>query len=308
MYKKFFTVAAIVTVYVLIAFLTSCDDDNSNNPTNSKYTPEQIARGKYLVMEVSKCAECHTPFGQGGVPDESKLLAGGQEFVPGKVWSSNITNDSTTGLGKWTDQQIINAIAKGYGHYNVNSQGLALFPIMPYYVFANMTNEDLKAIVAFLREGTPAINNQVTMTDAAFIPPQPSPALDYNALPGSGEGKYLTSAAGLCVECHTPRIESIPPNPAALDPTKYFAGTEGFIIPGIGTVESANITPDNETGIGDWTDQQIKDALIKHIDEMGVVLCPPMPIYAGLNSGDVDKIVAYLRSLPAIKNQATECP
>lgn len=308
MFKKFYTITAIVSIYILIAFLTSCDDDNGNNPPSSKYTQEQIARGEYLVMNVSKCAECHTPFGSGGAPDESKLLAGGQEFIPGQMYSSNITNDAETGLGKWTDEQIIKAIKNGLGHFNSNPNGQPLFPIMPYYVFANMTDDDAKAIVAFLREGTPAIKNEVPLPGSAFVPPAPTPALNYASLPGSGEGKYLTSAAGLCVECHTPRIESMPPNPAALDPTKYFAGGEPFTIPGLGTVQSSNITPDDETGIGNWTDQQIKDALLLHIDEMGITLCPPMPSFSSLTAGDVDKIVAYLKSLPSISNATTECP
>jgi hypothetical protein len=100
----------------------------------------------------------------------------------------------------------------------------------------------------------------------------------------------------------------MPPNPAALDPTKYFAGGEPFTIPGLGTVQSSNITPDDETGIGNWTDQQIKDALLLHIDEMGITLCPPMPSFSSLTAGDVDKIVAYLKSLPSISNATTECP
>jgi mono/diheme cytochrome c family protein len=275
------------------------------------YTKAQVERGKYLAMHVSLCVDCHTPLLPDGKPDESKLFAGGLEFIPGKLWTRNITPDQETGIGSWTDEMILKAFRKGIGHYDEDPKnGKPLFPIMPYYVFANMTSDDAISIVAFLRTEVKPVKNKVPDRSSELVLPQPTKPLNYASLPGAfnDPGKYLTSAAGLCIECHTPRISQTPPDPSKLDPTKYFAGGEEFPIPGL-KVASANITPNNETGIGTWTDAEIKKAIQEGINKEGIPLCPPMPwpSFANLNPVDVNAIVQFLRSLPDIKNKVEDC-
>ena len=271
------------------------------------YTDEQIERGRYLVNVVGLCSDCHTPRGPDGQPDPDRFLAGGVEFIPGMLWTANITPDPATGIGAWSDRQIMWAIRKGLGHFEDAPQGKPLNPIMPYYVFANLTDEDVQAIVAYLRSGVDPVENEVPERDPSIVPPFPARPLDYEQLPGSGPGKYLTSAAGLCIECHTPRIPSDPPNAAALDPEKYFAGGEEFPIPGFGVVSSLNITPDPLTGIGEWSDDDIKTALVMGRTPEGRPLCPPMPNFGELTPEDLDAIVAFLREIPAIENEVEAC-
>ena len=269
-----------------------------------KYTQAQIDRGEYLVMNVSLCVDCHTPFGPTG-PDMDRLLAGGAEFIPGALWASNLTPDPETGIGKWTDEQLFKAITTGVGHFDDDPKGEPLFPIMPYYVYANMRPDDVMSIIAFLRKGVKPIENEVPERAPFIIPPHPAKLLDYSSLPGANDdpGKYLTSAAGVCIECHTQRVN--PQDPASLDATKYFAGGEEFPIPGL-KVASANITPDKETGIGKWTRGEIITALREGKDPEGEPLCPPMPQFRGLTDGDIDSIVTFIRNLPPINHFVEE--
>lgn len=113
-------------------------------------------------------------------------------------------------------------------------------------------------------------------------------------------GKYLV-VLGACLDCHTPGYFFGKP-----DMARYLAGSEvGFEIPGAGVFYGPNLTPDNETGLGNWTDGQIIDAMQKGIRPDGRMLVPIMPwrAFANLTPADAKAIVAYLRSIPAVKNK-----
>ncbi len=107
-------------------------------------------------------------------------------------------------------------------------------------------------------------------------------------------GDYLVNSVLNCGNCHTPR------GPAGAD--KPFAGGNLFETPGF-KVYSSNLTPDKETGIGNWTADQIKNAIVKGVRPDGTVLAMmPTGYYKVLTARDLDAIVAYLRSLKPIKN------
>jgi mono/diheme cytochrome c family protein len=112
-------------------------------------------------------------------------------------------------------------------------------------------------------------------------------------------GHYLVVVGG-CDDCHTPGVFLGKP-----DATKYLAGSDvGFEIPGLGVFPGRNISPDKETGIGSWTDEQIATALTTGVRPDGRQLAPIMP-YAALarmTKEDVAAVVAYLRSIPPVKN------
>ncbi len=113
-------------------------------------------------------------------------------------------------------------------------------------------------------------------------------------------GKYLVTLGG-CTDCHTPGHFLGKP-----DMARYLGGSEvGFEIPGLGTFYGSNITPDRETGIGAWTDAQIVAAIQQGIRPDGRMLAPIMPWHAlaALTKADVDAMVAFLRSIPAVKNK-----
>lgn len=114
-----------------------------------------VARGEYLVR-IMDCGGCHTPRGPEGAPREDAPLAGGtigfQMPGYGIVWPPNLTPDAT-GLGGWTDAQIDEAIRGGR-----RPDGRALAPVMPWPGYAGMHDEDLAAVIAFLRSLPPVGN------------------------------------------------------------------------------------------------------------------------------------------------------
>ena len=112
-------------------------------------------------------------------------------------------------------------------------------------------------------------------------------------------GKYLVTLGG-CNDCHTPGYFLGKP-----DMARFLGGSDvGFDIPGLGAFAGRNITPDKETGIGNWTTEQIVAALQTGVRPDGRVLAPIMPwhAFANLTKDDVTAIAAFLQSLPPVKN------
>lgn len=136
-------------------------------PAAGRYSPldrDRIDRGEYLV-ELLGCGACHTDGAFDGAPDTSRALAGSQTGIawtnplqfenPGVVYPPNITPDEDTGIGKWSDRQIANAIAAGMGSHSSRR-----IITMPWQGYAKMTADDVDAIVAYLRSIEP-VKNQV---------------------------------------------------------------------------------------------------------------------------------------------------
>lgn len=120
--------------------------------------PAAVARGKYLVT-LGGCHDCHTPGYFLGKPDMARFLGGsdvGFELPGlGVFYGPNLTPDQATGLGGWTDAQIMTAIQKGE-----RPDGRMLAPVMPWHALAALTPQDAQAIVAFLRT-LPPVSNKV---------------------------------------------------------------------------------------------------------------------------------------------------
>ncbi len=144
----------------------------------------QIARGRYLVT-LSGCSDCHTPGALLGSPDMKRYLGGSDVgfAIPGAgvFVGENLTPDKDTGLGSWTDAQIIAAFRTGK-----TPEGRELSPVMPFPALSHLTDEDAQAIVAFLKS-LPAISNkvhnfgpndEVTINVSTVLPPDV-----YNGLP-----------------------------------------------------------------------------------------------------------------------------
>jgi mono/diheme cytochrome c family protein len=113
-------------------------------------------------------------------------------------------------------------------------------------------------------------------------------------------GKYLVTLGG-CSDCHTPGYFFGKP-----DMTKYLGGSQvGFEIPDLGVFHGPNLTPDKETGLGAWTDEQIVAAIQQGKRPDGRMLAPIMPwrAFANLSTADVKAIVAYLRTVPPVRNK-----
>ena len=121
-----------------------------------------------------------------------------------------------------------------------------------------------------------------------------------NAASQVDRGKYLVAIAG-CNDCHTPGYFFGKP-----DASKYLGGSDvGFAIPGLGVFVGPNLTPDKETGLGKWSEQEVVTALTTGKTPEGRELAPIMPwrAFAGLTRFDAHAIAAFLKSLPPVHNQ-----
>jgi mono/diheme cytochrome c family protein len=292
--------SALLGTALVICLLTL-----STSPAAAQGTPSnaaELARGKYVFGATGGCG-CHT------VP-KGQINAGGRRYDGpfGTVYSTNITPDRQTGIGTWTDEQIITAIRLGR-----RPNGERLLPVHPFPVFNGMAEDDLRALVAFLRS-TPPVNkaNQprkisVPLFESVFLPawlaafaPRETPP---SKAPTSGvaRGEYLVKAVGHCGECHTPRTMTM-----ASDSSRFLAGTakgpEDQAIP--------NITPDPDTGIGSWSVDEIADYLGTGNKPdgdvaaglMAEVIDGTLAGYKDLTQADRRAIAQYLKSIPAVRN------
>jgi mono/diheme cytochrome c family protein len=258
-----------------------------------------LARGTYLVNGPLACANCHTP----RAPDLSLLpdmsFAGGFKIVDPafEVYTANITPDKDTGIGTWTDAQIITAIREGKTH-----EGKIIFPPMPVPTYNNMSDDDVKAIVVFLHTVKP-VHHEVPQSKYN-IPQQAMPPAKGVPAPPAGDkvayGRYIATALAHCFECHSG------PDAHGAPDVEHLLGAGGFLItlaPGK-TVMTANITPDPDTGIGKWSDADIRKALTEGIRPDGRHLAPPMPFpfFKNMTNADLDAVIAFLRTVPPIKH------
>ena len=132
-------------------------------------TPERLARGRYLVHNVTDCMGCHAEhdWTAHDAPILPNTLGAGQDMnvlkgFPGKVYSPNITPDTETGAGNWSDDQLARAIREGVSH-----DGRALFPFMPYPDFHSLSDEDLASVIVYLRS-LPPVHKQRPATELVF--------------------------------------------------------------------------------------------------------------------------------------------
>jgi mono/diheme cytochrome c family protein len=287
-------VIALVTGAVLGALALSVPSDAA--------TPAEIARGKYVFGATGGCG-CHT---EPGKPANS----GGRKYEGpfGTVYSTNITPDPKTGIGNWTDEQIITATRLGR-----RPNGERLVPVHPYTVFNGMAAEDLRALVAYLRT-VPAVNRPTPPKKlmplfesvflptwlAAFAPKETPPA----AAPTSGtaRGEYLVRAVAHCGECHTPRSRAT----QVTDNARFLGGNpthpEGAM---------PNVTPDKDTGIGSWSEEEIADYLGSGNKPdgdvagglMAEVIEGTLAGYKDLTKADRLAIAKYLKTVPPVKQR-----
>ena len=254
-----------------------------------KHTPEQIERGQY-VATIAGCTTCHTPLmPDGKLHDHSRELEGTELQVPGgrAIAVPNITPDTRTGIGKWSDAQIVTAIRQG-----VRPDGSRLSPIMPYPYYNRMTDADANALVAYLRT-QPAIHHVIPRAAGLGIKPvdvaAPQGYVDRTADP-QAHGEYL-AALMHCGACHTPQQGAFA--------NDVFAGGTQF-----GDVVAPNITSDRDTGIGSWSEDDVITAVTKMKDPQGHDLMPPMSEYAEawsqLTGADAHALAVYVKSVPPI--------
>jgi len=256
-----------------------------------------IERGRYLVNGIVACGNCHTPKDSDGKAIADRELAGGPVFNAPifHAVTPNVTPDTETGIGNWTDDQIVNAIRNGK-----RPDGTTIGPPMPIAYYRNMSDSDVRAIVAYLRTVKPVKNKTEKSSYKIPLPTQYGPAVaSVPEVPRTNKvayGQYLATALGHCMDCHTPRVNG------RSDMSRLGAGGREFETPSGGLITSANLTPANDDGIAHWSDAEVKQA-ITHGVRPGRSLVPVMAFewYKNMSSDDLDALVTYLRTLkPAV--------
>jgi mono/diheme cytochrome c family protein len=275
-------------------------------------TPERIARGAYLFDHVAICVDCHSardftrfagPFvrgtdGQGGEAFTREM------GMPGVIYARNIT---PAAIGDWSDGDIVRALTAG-----VSKHGESLFPLMPYLNYGGLDREDIEAIVAYMRTLAPIVNHvparELDFPMPVIIRTLPRPAA-FATRPAASDrvayGGYLTRMAS-CADCHTPMVQGTP------TPGMDFAGGSALRTARGGIIRPANITPDADTGIGTWTEQQFVEKFkafetapdpILSASEQADNTFMPWREYAGMTRDDLGAIYAYLRTRKPVINR-----
>jgi mono/diheme cytochrome c family protein len=254
-----------------------------------------LDRGAYLVNSIAACGSCHTPRG----PEDShgngseERLAGGLEFKTPTftAYSTNITPDPATGIGRWTDSQIITAIRDGR-----RPDGSLIRPPMPVDAYRQMSDQDAKAIVAYLRSVPPVNKTAPPSVYHMPLPQGDGHPIGYVAAVSPRNpvlyGRYLATI-GHCLECHTPMGQ----DGRRAYRSALGAGSVEFDGPW-GVSVSADITP---RGLAHFSDAQLGSIITTGLLPSGMRLKPPMPYayYARMTPSDLHALIAFLRALPA---------
>ena len=251
-----------------------------------------LARGTYLMNSIVACGNCHSQRDAQGRPIPELGLSGGEVFDEPifKAYSANITPDPETGIGKWTEAQLVRAIREG-----VRPNGTMIGPLMPIPFYHGMSDEDALALAVYLKAQKP-IKNAVPKSvykiaiPAAYGAPINAPVPTPSRKDPVKYGEYLAGPLGHCMDCHTPWNEK-----TGTDMSKLGAGGSKFKGPW-GVSVSRNLTP---TGLKDWSDAEIARAIREGKSRDGSPLRPPMAFgwYKNIDDADMAALIAYLRSL-----------
>ena len=257
---------------------------------------DPVTRGRYLAL-AADCQVCHTR--EGGEP-----FAGGRAFKTpfGVLYSPNITADMETGIGAWTDGDFLRAV-----HSGIARNGERLYPAFPYDSYTLIADDDVRAIKAYLfslpvvRARPPPNSLRFPFNQrwlmgvwAAFynpdqrFRPHEERSADWN------RGAYLAEALAHCGDCHTPRNLA-----QALNNRRKFAGavTAGW--------RAYNITSDQVSGIGGWSDAELAEYLRSgHAAGRGLAGGPMAEEIevstSTLTGADLNALIAYLRTIPPL--------
>lgn len=291
-------------------FLLACHRTNVPLPTLTNVagadTTDLVARGEYIVRNVASCGGCHAADQR----DPDGPLSGGAEFKDwrlGTIRAANLTADSATGLGTWTDAEIVRALRNGE-----RKDGRLLAPVMPYEWLHEMSDVDALAVARYLKT-LPPVRHEVAqrpnlmfkLGKLLFLGPLEGGSMTAPPrAPSVAYGDYLANHVALCSHCHTPRSGIRD----RYDNSRAFAGDasppKGF------PANPSNLTPDSATGIGMWTENDFLRTIRTGVNPRGDSLHPVMPWREArrMTEDDLRAIYRYLRTLPPIQNEVPRRP
>ncbi|HVT87056.1 MAG TPA: cytochrome c [Chitinophagaceae bacterium] len=293
----------LIFIFVALVFLRQNRKFDAPYPNiHASKDSAVIARGEYLAFGPAHCSGCHSPEANQEQISKGEILplSGGLPFsLPiGNIYSRNITPDEETGIGKLPDSVIARSLRYGVGY-----DGRAIFDFMPFH---NLSDEDLTAVISFLRS-QPPVKNKVPAAHFNFLgkavraflikPIGPDGEVTKVVKPDTtaAYGKYLTFYIANCRGCHTNRSLM---TGAYTGP--FFAGGLKLESDDGSYCVTPNLTPDKETGrIYGWTEDQF----IHRFRQPRVIASSPMPWeqFRNITDNDLKAIYKYLTSLDPIK-------
>lgn len=267
-------------------------------------TPEKVERGRKLASML--CVFCHTNH-KTGLLTGQRMLDAPVQF--GKIYSQNITQDKTYGIGTWTDGELLYLLRTG-----IKRDGQYAPPYMAK--LGHMSDEDVESIIAFLRSDNPMVAPAAVadtpcqpsfltkfLTRVAFKPlPFPTEKIPMPDTTKAVEwGKYLVFGFE-CYACHSADFKTMNSLQPELSVGYMGGGNQPLDMDG-NVMLTSNLTPDKETGIGNWTEEQFVKALKYGIKEGEPALRYPMMPFNQLTDSEAKAIFAYLKTVPPIKNK-----
>ena len=302
-----FTLAAFgAALIVLVTDIAPAQDTPGVPPAEAAPPPVDplVVKGEYLAR-AGNCVSCHTRH-------EGEPFAGGLAFQTpysflGEIHSTNITPDPETGIGTWTEADFIRAM-----HTGVAANGSKLFPAFPYTAFTLVSDDDLKAIYAYLKTVAPvkytppsndiafALRWPMTFWNALFFKegryqPDPKQTEEWN------RGAYLVEGLGHCSACHTPRNLLL----AERTDMKYAGGTQPDLVAEgkVRTWSAVNLTS-AASGLGPWPVNEIAKYLKNGHSTKAGIFGPMNEVIINslqhLTTEDTKAMAVYLKSLPPL--------
>jgi mono/diheme cytochrome c family protein len=306
--------AQMSRLLLLLGLLSACARNIAPVAVVVTRSEAQLARGEYLARSVMACGSCHSERDWtrlGGPAREGTEFGGSLDIARTEgfpdsfsFWAPNLTPH---GLSTWSDGELARAIVFGQ---RPDQRGL--FPYMPYFEYRDsLAADDLAAVVAYLRT-LPSIAK-----DAPGAVRFPMPGFVLNRFPEEralrptapteDTGRYLLEIAG-CAGCHTEADKR-----GTFIGPRYAGGREFRVpAPGAGTVRSANLTPDLETGLGAWTKERFIARFRSGVDPRAEVTAGgfntvmPWWAWSRMNDADLGAIFDSLRALPPVKRGVTK--
>jgi mono/diheme cytochrome c family protein len=252
-----------------------------------------VERGEYLVRGPMGCGNCHTPLGPEG-PVLSQELAGRlvEDNEAFRAVAPNITPAGR--IAGWSDAELARSIREG-----IRPDGTVIGPPMPFTMYRGLSDDDLAAVVAFLRT-VPAVENDPGASEYRIpLPPAYGPPVGSVAAVPRGAtaeyGAYLAGPVAHCMECHTPMGPKGPMVETDL-------GRGGFAFHGPwGTSVASNLTS-HPDGLAGYSDAEIRAMIVEGRRPDGSPMMPPMPYgyLARMTPEDLEAVVLYLRQLPPL--------
>jgi len=296
--KKLIVISILATIVSCrFYFDTTKDNFTSHSSTTS------VQNGKNLTHSI--CGGCHYDH------DVKKFIGKPMNDLPGiggKLYSANLTQSATNGIPpKYSDAELFYLIKTG-----IAKNG----KFMPYMMKPMMADEDINDVIAYLRSNDPDVaavdktvglshinflgkmfiriaSKKPTAYDKGVVRPDENDAPEY--------GKYLIAVVG-CYHCHSASLLHIDYSFPEIS-KGYMEGGAKFKSAGGKKIRGSNLTPDNQTGIGNFSTADFTMAVKEGIGPGGYKLRPPMPKFKELTDKQVQAIYTYLKTLPPVHHK-----